>query len=160
MFAEESEPESPQGIGSVQHDFHQPAGMGAGMESQRQLHDVFEIIGQDRLALAMRQLVGVSATAALHRMVNSPNATQPPAGATPTTRQRPGCRLAGRARRRYGRTARVRRIARRPAANWRRQNPAQPRLFAEQFEDAGVKAQHGHAGRIRGDSGPIDRAAF
>lgn len=33
--------------------------MGAGVEGQRQLHDVFEIAGQHRLALAVRQLVGV-----------------------------------------------------------------------------------------------------
>jgi hypothetical protein len=31
--------------------------MRAGVEGQRQLHDVFEIIGQHRLALAMREAI-------------------------------------------------------------------------------------------------------
>ena len=33
--------------------------MGAGVESQRQLHDVLEIIRQHRLALAVREPIGV-----------------------------------------------------------------------------------------------------
>ena len=33
--------------------------MGAGVEGQRQLHDVLEIIGQHRLALAVRQPIGM-----------------------------------------------------------------------------------------------------
>jgi hypothetical protein len=33
--------------------------MGAGVEGQRQLHDVLEIAGQHRLALAVRQPIGV-----------------------------------------------------------------------------------------------------
>ena len=33
--------------------------MGAGVESQWQLHDVFEIIRQHRLTLAMRQPIGM-----------------------------------------------------------------------------------------------------
>jgi hypothetical protein len=33
--------------------------MGAGMERHRQLHDVFEIVRQHRLALAVREPVGL-----------------------------------------------------------------------------------------------------
>ncbi len=59
MLAEKSEPQPPQRVGAVQHHLHQPAGMGAGVERQRQLHDVLEIIRQHRLALPVRQPVGV-----------------------------------------------------------------------------------------------------
>ncbi|MGX1042921.1 hypothetical protein AB7M41_002627 [Bradyrhizobium diazoefficiens] len=38
----------------------------------------------------------------------------------------------------------------------KRQQPAQPRLLAEQFENAGVKAENGHADRQLGRiTGPV-----
>ena len=154
MLAEESEPEPPQRVGAVQHHLHQPAGMGAGVEGQRQLHDVFEIIGQHRLALAMRQLVGVErdrgAAQDGEQAERHPGRQQRPGR---RRGQRAGCRLAGQhvddlaEQHRFGE---LRAGQQQIGAG---QNPAQPRLLAEQFEDAGVKAQHGQAGRIRGDSG-------
>ncbi len=59
MLAEEREPHPPQRIGAGDHHLHQPAGMRAGVIAQRQLQDVLEIVGPHRLAVAMREPVGV-----------------------------------------------------------------------------------------------------
>ena len=59
MLAEEAEPQPPQRIRAGEHDLHQPAGMDAAVEAQRQLQDVLEVVGHHRVAAAMRQPVGV-----------------------------------------------------------------------------------------------------
>ena len=129
MLAEKSEPQPPQRIGAVQHHLHQPAGMGAGVKGQRQLHDVLEIIGQHRLALAVRQLVGMQRNGrAAHdgeQAERDPCRQQRPRRGRCNRAGRRACR---RARRRSCRTAPARRIARRPAADWRRpgSSPAAP----------------------------------
>ena len=129
MLAEESEPEPPQRVGAVQHHLHQPAGMGAGVESQRQLHDVLEIIGQHRLALAVRQPVGVERDERAARDgEQAERHPGRPAAARPSSRPADRSVAGRRARRRSCRTAPARRIARRPARDWRRpeSSPAAP----------------------------------
>ena len=59
MLAEESEPQPPQRIRAGEHDLHQPAGMDAAMEAERQLQDVLEIVRHHRVAAPVRQPVGV-----------------------------------------------------------------------------------------------------
>ena len=154
VLAEEGEPKPPQRVGAVQHHLHQPAGMGAGVESQRQLHDVFEIIGQHRLALAVRQLVGVERD-------NGAAADGEQAERHPGRQQRPG-RVRGQraglwlAREHVDNLAEQHRLGELRAGQQQigeGQNPTQPRLLAEQLEDAGVKAQHGHSDKDSGASG-------
>ena len=58
MLAEKSEPKCPQSVGALQHDLHQPTGVGFAMIGERQLQDMFEIACQHRKAAAMRQPVG------------------------------------------------------------------------------------------------------
>ena len=54
-----AKPQPPQRIGAGEHDLHQPAGMGAAVEAERQLQDVLEIVGHHRVPAAVRQPVGV-----------------------------------------------------------------------------------------------------
>lgn len=54
---EEAQPQPPQRIGALKHHLHQPAGMRAAVEGQRQLHDVFEIACEDGLTLAMCEAI-------------------------------------------------------------------------------------------------------
>ena len=159
MLAEESEPEPPQRVGAVQHHLHQPAGMGAGVEGQRQLHDVLEIIGQHRLALAVRQLVGMERDQRAARdgeqAERHPGRQQRPGR---VRGQRPGLRLAGEHVDDLAEQHRLGELRAGQQQVGEGENPAQPRLLAEQLEDAGVKAQHGHSdkdsagGVISGDA--------
>ena len=162
MLAEESEPEPPQRVGAVQHHLHQPAGMGAGVEGQRQLHDVLEIIRQHRLALAVRQPVGVQRD-------RGTAADGEQAERRPRRQQRPGRRrrqrtAGGLAGEHVDDAAEQHRLGELRAGQQQigdGENPAQPRLLAEQFEDAGIKAKHGHAGRTRESAGrTVVRPAF
>ena len=151
MLAEKSEPQPPQRVGAVQHHLHQAAGMGAAVEGQRQLQDMLEIAGQHRLALAMRQPVGVQR----HRGA-APDGEQ--AEPRPGRQQRPG----GGGRVGIGRMTAGKHVDN--AAEQHRlgelragqqqvgagQDPAQPCLFAEQIEDADIEAKQGHAGRRHG----------
>ena len=143
MFAEESEPEPPQRVGAVQHDLHQPPRMGAGVEGQRQLHDVFEIIGQHRLALAMRQPVGVERD---HRAAgDGEQAKRHPGRQQRPCRiggQRAGLRLAGQHVDDPAEQYRLGELRAGQHQIGNGENPAQPRFLAEQLEDAGVEAQH------------------
>jgi len=158
MFAEKPSRAAP-AIGAVQHHLHQPAGMGAGVEGQRQLHDVFEIVGQHRLTLAMRQLIGVERNRGAAQDGEQPERH-------PGRQQRPGddedsgpgvaCR---RARRRAAEQHRFGELRAGQQQIGTGQNPAQPCLFAEQLEDAGVKAKHARGRRIRGTAA-ISRAVF
>ena len=145
MLAEEPEPEPPQRVGAVQHHLHQPAGMGAGVEGQRQLHDVLEIIGQHRLALAVRQPVGMERDQRAARdgeqAERHPGRQQRPGR---VRGQRPGLRLAGEHVDDLAEQHRLGELRAGQQQVGEGENPAQPRLLAEQFEDAGVKAQHGH----------------
>ena len=59
MLAEKSKPQPPQRIRAGEHDLHQPAGMDAAMEAERQLQDVLEIVRHHRVTAAVRQPVGV-----------------------------------------------------------------------------------------------------
>ncbi len=146
MLAEETEPEPPQRIGAVQHHLHQPAGMGAGMKGQRQLHDVLEIIRQHHLALAVRQLVGVErdrrAAEDREQAERNPGREQRPRR---IRRQRPGLRFAGEHVDDLAEQHRLGELRAGQQQVGEGQNPAQPRLLAEQLEDAGVEAQHGHS---------------
>ena len=146
MLAEESEPEPPQRVGAVQHHLHQPAGMGAGVEGQRQLHDVLEIIGQHRLALAVRQPVGMERD---HRAAGDGEQAERHPGRQQRPRrvrgQRPGLRLAGEHVDDLAEQHRLGELRAGQQQIGEGENPAQPRLLAEQLEDAGVKAQHGHS---------------
>ena len=161
MLAEESEPEPPQRVGAVQHHLHQPAGMGAGVEGQRQLHDVLEIIGQHRLALAVRQLVGMERDRALHAMVNRPNATQAASsGQAEFEASGPVCGLPESTSTILPNSTGSANCAPASSRLANGENPAQPRLLAEQFEDAGVKAQHGHSGQELDGRGSDQRDAF
>ena len=120
--------------------------MRAGVEGQRQLHDVLEIARQHRLALAVRQPI---------RMQRDRGAAQngKQAERRPGRQQRP--RRRGRARRR-GRLAgkdindaaeqyRFGELGAGQQQIGAGENPAQPRLLAEQLKDAGIEAKHGHA---------------
>ena len=155
MLAEESEPQPPQGIGAVEHHLHQPAGMGTGVEVQRQLHDVLEIARQHRLALAVCQPVGMQC----HRRAAS-NGEQ--AERDPCEQQRPGRRRCEHARRWFAgediddaaEQHRFGELRGGQAQVGAGENPAQPRLLAEQFKNAGIEAEQGHALiRPRGGSG-------
>ena len=141
MLAEEAEPEPPQRIGAVQHHLHQPAGMRAGVEGHRQLQDVLEIAGQHRLALAVREPVGLRAR---HRAdADGEQAERGPGG-----EQRPG-RAAGLAGEHVDDAAEQHRLGElrgRQQEIGDGEDPAKPRFLAEQFEDAGVEAEQGHAG--------------
>ena len=146
MLAEEAEPESPQRVGAVQHHLHQPAGMVAGVEVHRQLHDVLEIAGQHRLALAVRQPVGMQGDGGA-----ADNGEQ--AERRPGAQQRPGRRRRKRPSRRFAgehiddaaeqhRFGELRAGQQQVGAG---QDPAQPRFVAEQLEHARVKPKQGHA---------------
>ena len=157
MLAEESEPEPPQRVGAVQHHLHQPAGMGAGVEGQRQLHDVLEIVGQHRLTLAVRQPVGMErdqrAAGDGEQAERHPGRQQRPRR---IRGQRPGLRLAGQHVDDLAEQHRLGELRAGQQQVGKGENPAQPRLLAEQLEDAGVKAQHGHSDK---DSEEGKRAA-
>ena len=159
MLAEESEPEPPQRVGAVQHHLHQPPGMGAGVEGQRQLHDVLEIVGQHRLALAVRQLVGIERDERAARdgeqAERHPGAQQRPGR---IRGQRAGLRLAGEHVDDLAEQHRLGELRAGQQQIGEGQNPAQPRLLAEQLEHAGVKAQHGHQVWRLGSNGK--RGAF
>ena len=153
MLAEEAEPQPPQRVGAVQHHLHQAAGMGAGVERQRQLHDVLEIAGQHRLTLAVRQPVGVQRD-------RGAAADGEQAESSPGRQQRPGrCRAGGAGGGIAGehiddapeqhRLGELRPGQQQVGAG---QDPAQPRLLAEQLQDARVEAKQGHAG------GPAERS--
>ena len=58
MLAEKAEPETPERIGALQHDFHQPAGMHFAVIGEGQLQHVLEVAGQDRQAPPVRQPIG------------------------------------------------------------------------------------------------------
>ncbi len=159
MLAEETEPEPPQRVGAVQHHLHQPAGMVAGVEVQRQLHDVLEIAGQHRLALAVRQPVGMQGDGgAAQNGEQAERRPGAPAAATPTTTQAARRRLAGEhvddaaEQHRFGE---LRAGQQQVGAG---EDPAQPRFLAEQFEHARVKPKQGHAvGTQKGGGGTDDR---
>ena len=59
MLAKEGLPEPHQAGRSLDHHLEQPAGMGARVETQRQMEDMIEIGGHRRQPLAMREPVGV-----------------------------------------------------------------------------------------------------
>ncbi len=162
MLAEESEPEPPQRVGAVQHHLHQPAGMGAGVEGQRQLHDVFEIIRQHRLTLTVRQLVGMErdrgAAQDREQAERHPGGQQRPGR---VRRQRPGLRFAGEHVDDLAEQHRLGELRGGQQQIGDSENPAQPRLLAEQFEDAGVEAKHGHSGgNSTGNGDVISEDAF
>ena len=145
MLAEKSEPEPPQRVGAVQHHLHQPAGMGAGMEGQRQLHDVFEIVRQHRLALAVGQPVGVKGYRGAAE--DGEQAERHPGGEQRPGRvggQRAGLRLAGQHVDDAAEQHRLGELRTGQQQVGAGQNPAQPCLLAEQFEHAGIKANQGH----------------
>ena len=78
MLAKERHPQPPQRIGAGEHDFHLPAGMGAGVIGERQLQHVLEEIRQHQVAAAMREPVGEPATSAPAMIMNRPKPTQAP----------------------------------------------------------------------------------
>ena len=119
--------------------------MGAGMEGQRQLHDVFEVIRQHRLTLAMGQPIGVKghggATADGEQAESRPGRQQRPCRRGP---ERPRRRLAGQD---IDDTAEQHRLGELRAGQQQigaGQDPAQPCLLAEQFKNAGIEAKQGH----------------
>ena len=59
IVTEEGKPEPEQRVGALQHDLHQPPGMGARMVGERQLQHVLEIVGEYALALCVREPVGI-----------------------------------------------------------------------------------------------------
>ena len=144
MLAEEAEPQPPQRIGAVEHHLHQPARMGAGVEGQRQLQDVLEIVGQHRLALAVREPVGLQrhdrAAADGEQPERHPGQQERPG------RVRAGDRLAGEHVDDPAEQHGFRELRGGEQQIGERQQPAQPRLLAEQLENAGVEAENGHAG--------------
>ena len=158
VLAEEAEPQPPQRVGAVEHHLHQPARMGAGVEGQRQLQDVLEIVGQHRLALAVREPVGMQRDQRAAADGEQPERRpRPPAAARPSWRAR--CRgLAGEhvddAAEQHG----LGELRGGQQQIGDRQHPAQPRLLAEQFENAGVEAEGWACGRRNsGGSRPMSR---
>ena len=59
IVAEEAKPQAEQGVGPLQHDLHQAAGMRCRMKGERQLQHMLEVIGERALALPMGEPVGV-----------------------------------------------------------------------------------------------------
>ena len=59
MLAEERQPQPPQRVDAGEHHLHQPAGMRAAVERERQLQHVLEIVGEHGLAAAVREAVGM-----------------------------------------------------------------------------------------------------
>ncbi|MGY3618774.1 hypothetical protein ACVJGD_004970 [Bradyrhizobium sp. USDA 10063] len=146
MLAEEAEPEPPQRVRAVQHHLHQPSRMGAGVKGQRQLQDMLEIIGQDRLPLAMREPVGMQrhdgTTPDREQAERDPGREQRPWRGG---RDQPGDRLA---REHVDDLAEQHRLGELRAGEQEigaGQDPAEPRLLAEQFEHANVKTKQRHA---------------
>ena len=143
-------------VGAVQHHLHQPAGMGAGVEGQRQLHDVLEIAGQHRLALAVRQPVGVQRD-------RRAAADGEQAERRPGRQQRPGRRRspAGLAGEHVDDAAEQHRFGELRAGQQQigaGENPAQPRLLAEQLKHARIEAKQGHADSSAHGVGEADRS--
>jgi hypothetical protein len=54
-----TEPEPPERIGAGDHDLHQPAGVGAAVKAQRELQDMFEVVGEHGMTVAVREPVGI-----------------------------------------------------------------------------------------------------
>ena len=59
MLAKEGEPDAAEAERPVRHDLERPAGMGCGMEKQRQRQDMLEEFGHHREPPPMRQAIGV-----------------------------------------------------------------------------------------------------
>ena len=119
--------------------------MGAGVESQRQLHDVLEIIRQHRLTLAMGQPIRM-------KRYGGAAADGEQAESRPGRQQRPCRRGSERPRRRLAGqdvddTTEQHRFGELRAGQQQigaGQDPAQPCLLAEQFKNAGIEAKQGH----------------
>ena len=121
MLAEKSKPQPPQRIRAGEHDLHQPAGMDAAVEAERQLQDVLEVVGHHRVTAAVRQPVGVQrhqrAAGDGEQAEAHPGREQryeigPDRNTAASSGRRPVYR-------RCARTGRVRQIAPRPAKRWR-----------------------------------------
>ena len=94
-------------------------------------------------------------------MVNRPNATQAASsGQAEFDGQRPGLRLAGEHVDDLAEQHRLGELRAGQQQIGAGENPAQPRLFAEQLEDAGVKAKHGHQVQDSGQGDSDQRDAF
>ena len=146
MLAEESEPQPPQRIGAVQHHLHQPAGMGAGVEGQRQLHDVLEIVRQHHLALAVRQPVGMQRDGRAAQDGEQAEAAQA-ASSGQADDDRPAPGRAG--RRAIDDAAEQHRFGELRAGQQQigaGQDPAQPRLLAEQLQRRAYRDEAGTCG--------------
>ena len=117
-------------------------------------------LGQHRLALAVRQPIGVQrdrdAAADGEQAERRPGRQQRPRR---RWRTRSGGRFARKARRRCGRTAPARRIGRRPAADWRRRgsSPAAPPCRATQGRGYRGEAWTCHGLRVGGTNDRLNR---
>ena len=124
--------------------------MGAGMEGQRQLHDVLEIVGQHRLALAVGEAVGVQrhhgAAADREQAERRPGREQWPGR---DRGERAGGGLAGEHVDDAAEQHRLGELRGREQEIGAGQHPAEPRFLAEQFEDADVETKQGHTGNLK-----------
>ncbi|MGY3471082.1 hypothetical protein ACVW0I_007953 [Bradyrhizobium sp. LM6.11] len=123
--------------------FIRPARMCAGMEGQRQLQDVLEIVGQHRLALAVREPVGLQG----HERAAG-DGEQPechPGHQKRPGRVRSGNRLAGEHVDDPAEQHGFCELRGGKQEIGKRQQPAEPCFLAEQFENAGVETEDGHA---------------
>ena len=118
--------------------------MGAGVEGQRQLQDVLEIVGQDRLALAVREPVGLQGHERAARNGEEPE--RDPGRQERPGRVRAGHRLAGENVDDPAEQHGFGELRARQQEIGDREQPAQSRLLAEQLENAGVETEYGHAG--------------
>ncbi|MGY4329319.1 hypothetical protein ACVWWG_003736 [Bradyrhizobium sp. LB7.2] len=114
-----------------------------GMEGQRQLQDVLEIVGQHRLALAVREPVGLQG----HERAAG-DGEQPechPGHQKRPGRIRSGNRLAGEHVDDPAEQHGFCELRGGKQEIGKRQQPAEPCFLAEQFENAGVETEDGHA---------------
>ena len=109
------------------------------MKGQRQLQDVLEIVRQHRLALAVGEPVSLQR----HQRAagDGEQSERHPGGQERPGRIRAGHRLAGEHVDDAAEQHRLGELRRRQQQIGDRQYPAQPRLLAEQFENAGVEAE-------------------
>ena len=142
MLAEETQPQPPQGIGALQHHLHQAAGMGAGVKGQRQLHDMFEITGENRLTLAMREAVRLQgderAADDREQSERHPCAEQRP-GRCDDAEQRVGTWLAGQHVDDAAEQHRLGELRHGKQQIGDGEKPAEPGFLAEQFKNANIK---------------------
>ena len=146
MVAEKPDPQPPQCVRALQHHLHQPARMGVAVKAERKLQNVLEIAGQDDVAAAVREAVGVKSD---QRAAGDGEKPEAGPGGQQHSQSRPRRRLAAslRAGQRVDDAAEQHRLGKLRGGQRhirQRQRPCQSALGPEQSENAAIKTKNAH----------------